>query len=232
MLRPPDASETSRLILAARPGRDADAAAVADAARHDLGIDGIAAAQVADRAATPLLTRGPLAADVEQLHFELGEGPGLEARALARPVVADRVVDDPRWTAFGVGAGRADIGAVWAYPLVVAGSTGGPVGWVGFARRRPGPLSPRVLGQLELVAAVVGHLAMRAVAVGRRRDPDEGLDDLTRELVHTATGVLAQRSGIGVDGAAWQLRATAWTEGRSLTEVAAEVVGLGARSGG
>lgn len=230
MLRPPDASETSRLILAARPGDGADPFAVADAVLEDLGLDAVAAAHVVDRAATPLLTRGPLAADVEQLHFELGEGPGLDARALARPVAAERVADDPRWAAFALGAARTGIGGVWAYPLVVAGADG-PVGWVAFARRPAGPLPARAVGHLELIAAVIGHLAVRAVAVGRRRGPDEGLDDLTRDVVHTATGILAQQLGIAPDAAAWQLRATAWTEGRSLTEVAAEVVGLGAHAG-
>jgi hypothetical protein len=229
MLRSPDASETTRLILAARPGRGADLAAVADAALHDLALDGVAAAHVVDRAATPMLTRGELAADVERLHFELGEGPGLDARTLARPVVAARIADDARWTAFAHGAAHAGIGAVWAFPLVVAGAADGPVGWVAFARHEAGPLPIRTVDELGLLAAVVGHLSVRAVAIGRRRDPDEGLDDLTRDVVHTATGVLAQRLGISVDGAAWQLRATAWTEGRSLTEVAAEVVGLGAR---
>ena len=205
---------------------------MADAALDDLGLDGIAAAHVVDRAATPLLTRGPLGADVERLHFELGEGPGLDARVLARPVVAERIVDDPRWTAFAAGAADTGIGSVWAFPLVVAGATDGPVGWVAFCRRLAGPLPWRSAGQLDLVAAVVGHLSVRASAVGRRRGPDEGLDDLTRDVVHTATGILAQQLGIGLDGAAWQLRATAWTEGRSLTEVAAEIAGLGARSDG
>ena len=98
MLRPPEASALSRVILSARSGEDLDPRTIADAALADLSLDAVAVAHVVDRASVPLLTRGPLAVDVERLHFELGEGPGLDAQETAAPVLADGLAEDDRWT--------------------------------------------------------------------------------------------------------------------------------------
>jgi hypothetical protein len=216
----------SRLILSARPGDDPTPGAVADAVLNELQVDGVVVAHVEGRASTPLLTRGGLAPDVERLHFELGEGPGFDAMRVG-PVAAPDVCDDLRWAAFALAAAHAGLGAVWAYPLTVAGA--GAVGWIGLARRRPGALVGRDADEAALVAPVLGQLAVRGWTRGEGRTVDEELGDLDRDVVHTAVGVVAERRGVDVDEAAWRLRAQAWTEGRELTELAVEVVGLDRR---
>ncbi|NAZ77123.1 GAF domain-containing protein [Kineococcus sp. T13] len=184
---------------------------------------------------------GGNAAALEDLQFDLGEGPCLDASRSREPVlVADLARDGrERWPVLAAEAPRAGIAAVFAYPLQV-----GPLrlGVLGLHRDRPGGLEEAVHAEaLQFAAAAVAlllHLHSRLPATGAARGPVDragtaaaappaaaGIvlaDD--RAVVHQATGVVSASAGVSTGTALLLLRARAYAEGRGVRALAQDVV--------
>ncbi|SFR27965.1 GAF domain-containing protein [Lentzea waywayandensis] len=163
-----------------------------------------------------------IAAKIEDVQFNLGEGPCFEAFSTRRPVL---VPDLPQasaleWPVFAAAIAALPIGAIFAFPLQ-AGAIG--IGAVDLYRRRPGWLSGDELAvALEVVDLVT------AVLLGLLLGEDgDGLQDVLspgREQVHQATGMLIAALEISAEEALARLRGYAFVTDRSLDEVAKDVV--------
>ena len=93
-------------------------------------------------------------------------------------------------------------------------------------RAEPGPLHPRELADALVLADVVLVLALDEQG-GITAELDDALDTAVstrRARVHQATGMVAAQLGVSMTDALAALRAYAYTRGRRLTEVAADVV--------
>jgi GAF domain-containing protein len=167
------------------------------------------------------------ASRLEDLQFTLGEGPCVDAVRSGAPVLIDDVnepgdVASDRWPAFMQGAGELGIHALFAFPLRIGAIS---VGAVDLYRLRPGELSDReVTG--ALLAADAAALALLRLDSGRE---DMFSDDVDRRStyrlqVHQATGMVQVQLGVKTDEAFLMLRARAFASGRSLADVATDVV--------
>lgn len=153
---------------------------------------------------------------IEELQFTLGEGPCLDAHRSGRPVSEPDLASpvQRRWLAFSPMAVDAGVRAIFGFPLHVGEVR---VGSLDLYRDRSGPLSVHERREAEAVAEV----AAGAVLAGAGRELDA--TDL-RLVVHQAAGMVSVQLGIQVSEAVDRLRARAFTEARSVTDVAADVV--------
>lgn len=174
-------------------------------------------------------TDGP-AKQMEQLQYDLGEGPCIDASRSGRPVLqADLLATaEARWPAFGAGVLAAGIRAIFAFPLQVGAIR---VGILDLYRDTPGLLSDDELtGALAFADAatlVLLHLQDRANqdethVASQPPLPIEVLD--SRAVVHQATGMISVQLAVSLAVALLRLRATAYSLGRPVSDLAADVV--------
>jgi hypothetical protein len=167
----------------------------------------------------------PGVAAVQELQFELGEGPCVDAWAGMEPVLEPDLAYPVRvrWPLFGPAGVAAGVLAVFAFPLSLGAIR---IGVLVFYRERSGGLDADELGY----GLVLADLATWVILGLQSRAPEEALHDFLAEEpthwaeVHQATGMVAVQLGVGLDEAFVRLRAHAFSDGRSLREIAQDVV--------
>ena len=166
-----------------------------------------------------------LAARLEQLQYDLGEGPHFRALEVGKPVVVPdvRSADHSWWPMFGHAVVDTEARAVFSFPLRIGAAT---VGVVDLYRRSPGGLSDLDIAHaVALAGAVAGKAAAYAVADAESDErQDSSLVAGTRRQVHQATGMVSVQLDTSVTDAFARLRGHAYTVGRSVDEVARDVV--------
>jgi GAF domain-containing protein len=170
-------------------------------------------------------TTDEVSALIEQLQYDLGEGPCVDAHQLERPVLEPDLADptDPRWLAFAGPALEAGVRAVFGFPLRVGAVR---LGALNLYRDRPGPLD----GEQHADALVMADVAAEAVLLLQAEAPpgelaaelDAGGD--FQHVVHQAAGMVSVQLDVTVGQALIRLRAYAFGNGRPLTQVARDVV--------
>ncbi len=205
-------------------------AACADA----LAADGVALSVARTGAiGEPSLAIGPVAEQLEELQFTLGQGPGLDAVADRGPIlVADLAAPDAqrRWPAFASAGANLNVGGVFAFPVIAGAAL---VGVLNVYRYQAGPLQPEELAQGQVYAD-----AVLIVALDERAGIEPGHNSLLdavlsarRVQVHQAAGMVAAQLGVPITDALAALRAHAYAHGYSLADLAAEVLARKVRLG-
>ncbi|MEL4317470.1 GAF and ANTAR domain-containing protein [Leifsonia sp. YIM 134122] len=166
-----------------------------------------------------------LATLLEQLQYDLGEGPHYRALEMRRPVLVPdvRVADHSEWPMFGHALVQTEARAVFSFPLRIGAAT---VGVVDLYRLSPGELSNL---DVTRAAAIAGAVAGKAAAYGAADAEGDGRHDSalvagTRRHVHQATGMMSVQLDTTVTDAFSRLRGHAYATGRSVDEVASDVV--------
>jgi hypothetical protein len=166
----------------------------------------------------------PAAAAVEELQFTLGEGPCRESCSLGRPVlVPDVAAAVSRWTGYSPALLAHGVQAVFAFPLQVGAVR---LGALDVYQERAGPLPDPVLGQ----ALAFAEAAMTALLDSQQQSRDDGgvrADDGTLSgplVLYQAQGMVHVQLGVGLGEALARLRAHAFAQDRSLTDVARDVI--------
>ena len=161
---------------------------------------------------------------IEEAHFTLGEGPGVDAGRLGIPVHEPDLATtgQTRWPIFAASALDAGVAAISAIPLRVGAKR---IGTMNLYRDQPGPLSPPQLAD----ALAVANLIAQAVLALQAHAPTETLaprlaDVPFRAVVHQATGMISAQLDIGVADALIRLRSYAFAQDRPIDEIAALVV--------
>ncbi|MBW8794250.1 MAG: GAF and ANTAR domain-containing protein [Streptomyces sp.] len=173
-----------------------------------------------------------LAARLAEAQYTLGDGPCQTALDAAAPVLAADLADGPdgrRWPMFARQAVELGVRAVFSLPLGVGGSA---IGTLDLYRDRPGGLSERELGialwARDAVTCAVMNLHARADR--DERAPSQGgaswveASEAEHSEVYQAIGIVMVRLGVGPEEALDRMRARAFVEGRTVTEVARDVV--------
>jgi hypothetical protein len=217
-------------VLAAMADVDGDAPTVIDrvcvAAVALLSLSGAAISLMVDgqlRGSAGVSEPGIAA--VQELQLELGEGPGVDVWTNDVPVLEPDLArrGTTRWPTFARTAEGAGVRAVFAFPLRTGAIR---IGVLMLYRDRAGPLAGEELA-LGLVLADVATQVVLAVRAGAPPDTVHAL--LAREPahwaeVHQATGMVSVQVGVSMDEAFVRLRAHAFGDGRSLRDVARDVV--------
>ncbi len=167
----------------------------------------------------------PLAARLDTLQFELGEGPQWLVARSRRPVVSADVVHDasPDWPVFGSAVVALGVGALFAFPITIGAVM---IGVVDLYRRTPGSLDRRATAQAlalaRSVAAPAVREALRSVRADRAAGPARA--PALRREVHQAVGMVLVQMDVSPAEALDLLRARAFATTRTLEEVARDVV--------
>jgi hypothetical protein len=192
-----------------------------------LGVNGAGISMV-----TPTGNRGVVCATdevsalVEQLQFTLGEGPCVDAVSTGAPVLIGDLADRTgfaleRWPAFLEATDAVGVRALFAFPLRVGAVR---LGAMDMYRTTPGELPAA-----ELSAAL---LAADAAALSLLHLDGDGSDFLAalhggaayQLQVHQATGMVMAQLGVSVEVALLRLRARAFASGRSVQDLAQDVI--------
>jgi len=164
------------------------------------------------------------AAAVEDLQFKLGEGPGVDALAEGRPVlVHDLATAASRWMHFVPGAQALGVRAAFAYPLQVGAIR---TGVLSLYADHANPLGDGQLQDHEELADLVttALLAMQSGVATRELGWPLASAAEYRAVVHQAIGMVAMQVECSARDALARLRATAFTEGVGVDEVARQIV--------
>lgn len=171
-------------------------------------------------------TTDSVSALMEQLQYDLGEGPCVDAYHQDRPVFEPDLANPhaSRWLAFTGPAVDAGARAVFGFPLQVGAVR---LGALNLYNDRPGNLSD----DQHLDALVAADVAAQALLLLQANAPP---DTVAVELessanfqyvVHQASGMVAAQLDATVGQALIRLRGYAFGNGRALTDVARDVVG-------
>lgn len=172
-----------------------------------------------------ICTTNDVSALLEQLQYDLGEGPCVDAYKLDHPIFEPDLAAPatPRWLAFTGPAVAAGVRAVYGFPLQVGGVR---LGALNLYRDRPGPLSDEqhadALVMADVSAQTVLLLQAKASPGKVSGELENGAD--FQYVVNQAAGMVAVQLDITVGQAIVRLRAHAFGNDRPLTDVAKNVV--------
>jgi GAF domain/ANTAR domain len=192
----------------------------------EMAVSGCSVALIADTEPLGMLAgAGRHSSTITELQFELGEGPCLEAYASGIPVLLpDLTVDGAtRWPVFTPAATQPGVRAEFCFPLGVGMNC---IGVFDLYRDEPGMLSDEQLAD-ALVAADIARDAMLYLQEPPGHPGLAALLETTgtdRIVVHQATGMIAAQLDEAPSDALARLRARAFESGRSIYDIAQDVV--------
>jgi hypothetical protein len=178
-----------------------------------------------DAPAGSVCTTNEVSAVIEQLQYDLGEGPCIDAFGQDQPVAEPDLADPEvvRWPAFAGPALDAGVRAVFGFPLQVGAVR---LGAMNLFRHGPG----RLTDEQHADGLVMADVAAQAVLVLQTHAaPGEVAAELEagaefQYSVHQAAGMVAAQLDVGVGQALTRLRAYAFGNDIALTEVADDVI--------
>jgi len=213
-------------VMAASPDSAGLPAALVDSCAASLPVTGAGLAWMTDSgpAGTFAATNGP-ARVMEELQFDLGEGPCVDCSTSGRPVLQSDLArtGGSRWPAFTTGAMDAGIRAIFALPLQVGAIR---LGVLDLYRDAPGPLAEAELTEAldfaDAGIAILLHLQTATGGDGLQRHAVDPMDH--HAAVHQATGMTAAQLDVTLATALALLRARAYVSDRRVVDLARDVV--------
>ncbi|WP_144764951.1 ANTAR domain-containing protein [Curtobacterium sp. 9128] len=167
----------------------------------------------------------PVATRLADIQIDLGEGPAWEAMRTQRPVSEPDVqtATSERWPIALLAMSEIEVGSVFAFPLRVGTFW---IGSVDLYDTTAGPLAARtVQDAIALTDAAAGQVLRRALdSADERNDGRTDIGHQSRREVYQASGMIAAQTGVGATDALLLLRAYAFTDGRSVRDLAHEVI--------
>ncbi|GAB2981012.1 GAF and ANTAR domain-containing protein [Frigoribacterium salinisoli] len=226
------------------PVRDPDLGGVAAAARdlalatgadadlcgpfvRVLGVSGAAVSTLGDPFnSETVCASGSRAARLDEIQIDLGEGPCWQALRTRRPVLEPDLERSATtaWPAAMSALRETSTGSVFAFPLVVAGID---VGAVDLYSWTPMTLSDQQVADAGLLSRVLARQVLhRALVAAEGKDAETGVSSgvHSRREVHQATGMVLAQLHVTPSDALLVLRGHAFSTGRSVLDVAADVV--------
>lgn len=170
----------------------------------------------------PLYASNEVADEIERLQVMLGEGPCIEASTMGTPVLVTDLTDSrdeesSRWPVFRNEAIRIGARAIFAFPIRIGAIS---LGAVDLYRETAGPLSPPELNRALSSMDEVGLAVLEAPDYYG----DADAPTIINMTVHQAAGRVMAQIDSSIEEALVRLRAAAFAEGISLTELATDVV--------
>jgi len=170
-------------------------------------------------------TTDQVSALIEELQYSLSEGPCVDAYHHDRPVSEPDLASPatPRWVGFTGPAVAAGVRAVFGFPLQLGAVR---LGALNLYRNEPGPLSEEQHADALIVADIAAEaiLGLQANAPpGKLAAQLEAGGDF-QYVVHQAAGMISVQLLVGIGQALIRLKAHAFGNDRSLTDVAQDVV--------
>ncbi|MFP3465343.1 GAF and ANTAR domain-containing protein [Leifsonia sp. SIMBA_070] len=164
-----------------------------------------------------------VAARLDELQFDLGEGPCWDALRLRRPVLESDMRARPRqtWSAFSAAALEQGVVALFAFPMLV-----GPlqIGAIDMYARQPVTLDDAHTQEATRLADIAGRRLLQNALHRAGDELQEDNNPFSRRIVHQATGMVLAQLDVSADDARMVIQAHAFATNRSMMEVSREVL--------
>ncbi|KJQ54799.1 GAF and ANTAR domain-containing protein [Microbacterium sp. SA39] len=161
---------------------------------------------------------------LDELQFDLGEGPCWDALRLAAPVKETdlRGARGPaRWPAFGRAVQDRDIASIFAFPLTLGSLR---FGAVDLYSRVPLDLDGEQTRHASALASAVARRVLRDSIAATEFQDETTLSPFSRRQVHQATGVVLAQLDIDAEDALLLLQSRAFATESSVMSVADDVL--------
>ena len=201
-----------------------------DVAVETLGLRGAAVSLMTSTASAGGLSGSVVAASddparsIEDVEFEMGEGPGRDAFTTSRPVLTpDLDHASPRWPAYAPAAVAIGTRASFAFPMHVGVVR---LGVLHLHGARPRNLDAREITTCLTLAEIATEIVLTAAtpqAANELSDEMMGARGM-RDQIYQAQGMVAVELGISLTDALARMRAHAFSSGVDLASLAAALV--------
>ncbi len=166
----------------------------------------------------------PLSARLDELQFDLGEGPCWDALGARSPILEPdfRRRTHDKWPAFSAAIAHDPVASLFAFPMLV-----GPlkVGAVDLYAASPMELGDVECRKAAAMAEVVGRRILGSSLTGVAEEYREDTSNpFSRRIVHQATGMVLAQLGISADDAVLVIQARAFGTGASMMDVARSIL--------
>lgn len=164
------------------------------------------------------------AARIDELQFDLGEGPCWDALRTASPVLAPLFREaevSKRWPAFVRAVEDQPIASVFAFPLSVGHLR---FGAVDMYSEHTMTLNPEQAAQAGTLASLLGKQVLRRALESTGIEDQDG-GPHSRRVIHQATGMVLAQLDLNPDDARLLINGHAFATGRSTRDVAEDIVG-------
>ena len=166
-----------------------------------------------------------VAVRLDELQFDLGEGPCWTALAHRVPVLMDTKAAGPEWPAFREAVSQDAItdrvSTMVAVPLAIGTLD---IGAIDLYSGDPTPLAPDLIQEATTLADIAAWRVLRAILDDHTQPYDVASIGYSRREVHQATGMIIVQLGVSAEDADLLLRAHAFAAGRTVREIARDVV--------
>lgn len=162
------------------------------------------------------------AARLDELQFDLGEGPCWDAMRSGAAVLQPDIRDTgSRWPAFVAAIHAEDVSSVFAFPLSV-----GPLrfGAIDLYSQAPISLGDDQAEQAGAMAEVVGRHVLRRALTAIGIEPDDLGNAYSRRLVHQASGMVLAQIDVSAEDARLVIQGHAFAGERSMMDVAQGII--------
>lgn len=198
-----------------------------DAFLKSLPVSGAAVSVFAGLAPeTVVCASDAVSARIDELQFDLGEGPRWEALRTRSPVLLHDIRRGPHgtWPVFAKSLLELEVAALFVFPLVLGALD---IGVVELYSTEAGPFSlAEHSTALQLADDTTWRLLRQLLSLhpgdGTAGPPD--VSPLSRREVHQATGMVLAQAGTSARDALLLMRAHAFAHGRTVRDVARDVV--------
>jgi hypothetical protein len=190
-----------------------------------LEVDGASVATVGPVLGSETLSASDFqAARLDELQFDLGEGPCWDAMTSGHAVVEPDIRGRPSttWPAFSPALDKEDVGALIVFPLRI-----GPLqlGAVDLYCHEATPFDASTRDRGSQLAVAASRLVFkRAMEEGAADPEDLAVPRFSRRTVHQATGMVLAQLQISADDAHLLIQGQAFASGRTMADVATDIV--------
>lgn len=193
---------------------------------NQLPVTGVAVSMFGGAASETLVCASDtLAARLDELQFDLGEGPRWDALQTRLPVLVPdvRQTHPYVWPVFTKALMGTEAAALFVFPLTLGALD---LGVVELHHTQPGNLSQTDLSTAAKLAGQTAWHLLRRVLVVNPADKDPAVEAalMSRREIHQATGMVLAQAGATAADALLLLRAHAFANGLTLRETADAVL--------
>lgn len=189
---------------------------------HFLPVDGAAVSTLGNMLGSETVSAtDSLAARLDEVQFDLGEGPCWDALASNHPILESDFPSHAEnvWPNFADEMSRYRVGAIFAFPLTL-----GPleIGAIDLYTTDSSTLSQAQIAHTSMAATLISRVVLRRAL--RFANDDTNGTEHSRRIVHQATGMTIAQLRISPDDAMLLIQGHAFATGRSMMEVAGKIV--------
>lgn len=205
-------------------GNDGDPAELANILLQVVPVDGAAVSTLGNMLSTETIgATGWLAARIDEVQFDLGEGPCWDALAHHRPVLEPDFANRPgdQWPHFTDQLSAHTIGALFAFPLTVGSIQ---VGAIDFYTVAPSTLTALQVAEISMLADLISRVLLRRAIRTSDQDDDLLETEYSRRIIHQATGIILAQLRLPPEDALLVLQGRAFATGQRMIDTATDII--------